>query len=128
MTGPHLYYVMIYPNPDYPDAATSADFNPFRRADPNLSTYDSRLISAEAAYRHFVGQGNIASGIMAVTVDECERLDLTIVPDPLPTNAAHALIRFDAIPNRRNAFRIIALQLKDFANQRGWIYNPNRNQ
>ena len=124
MTGSHLYYVMIYPNPDYPDAATSVDFNPFRRTDPNLSAYDSRLISAEAAYRHFVGQGNRASGVMAVTVDECERLGLTIVSDPLPTNAAHALIRFDAIPNRKNAFRSIASQLKDFANRRGWIYQP----
>ena len=65
---------------------------------------------------------------MAVTVDECERLGLTIVLDPLPTNAAHALIRFDAIPNRRNAFRSIALQLKDLANRRGWIHNPNHKQ
>ena len=124
MTWPHLYYVMIYPNPDSPDAATSADFNPFRRQDPNLSAYDSRLISAEVAYRHFVGQGNTASGVMAVTAEECEDLGLTIMPDPLPANAAHALIRFDAIPERRNAFRSVALQLKDFANQRGWIYKP----
>ena len=101
MTGTHLYYVMIYPNPASPDAATSVDFNPFRRRDPNLSTYDSRLISAEAAYLHFVGQGNEASGVMAVTAEECERLELTVAPDPLPTNPAHALIRFDAIPERR---------------------------
>ena len=124
MTGPHFYYVMIYPNPDSPDTATSADFNPFRRADPNLSAYDSRLISAEAAYRHFVGQGNTASGVMAVMAEECASLGLTIVPDPLPANTAHALIRFDAILERRNAFRSVALQLKDFANQRGWIYRP----
>ena len=51
MTEAHLYYVMIYPNPD---SATPSDFNPFRRADPNLSAYDSRLISAEIAYRDFV--------------------------------------------------------------------------
>lgn len=124
MTGPHLYYVMIYPNPDSPDAATSADFNPFRRTDPNLSAYDGRLISAEAAYRHFTGQGNVASGVMAVTAEECESLGLIIVPDRLPTNEAHALIRFDAIPERRNSFRSVALQLKDFANRRGWIYKP----
>lgn len=124
MTEPHLYYVMIYPNLDSPDAATSTDFNPFRRQDPNLSAYDSRLISAEAAYRHFVGQGNTASGVMGITAEECEDLGLTIVPDPLLTNAAHALIRFDAIPERRNAFRSVALQLKDFANRRGWIYRP----
>ena len=124
MTGPRLYYVMIYPNPDSADAATSADFNPFRRTDPNLSAYDSGLISAEAAYLHFVGQGNIASGVMAVTAEECESLGLTIVPDPLPRNPAHALIRFDAIPERRNSFRNVALQLKDFANRRGWIYKP----
>ena len=124
MTGPSLYYVMIYPNPDSPDTATSADFNPYRRRDPNLSAYDSRLISAEAAYLHFVGQGNEASGVMAVTVEECESLGLTIVPDELPENPAHALIRFDAIPERRNAFRAVALRLKDIANQRGWIYKP----
>ena len=124
MTGPHLYYVMIYPNPDSPDAATSADFNPFRRTDPNLSAYDSHLISEEAAYRHFVEQGNAASGVMAVTAEECETLGLTVILDPLPTNPAHALIRFDAIPERRNAFRSVALQLKDFANRRGWIYKP----
>lgn len=124
MTGPRLYYVMIYPNPSSPDTATSADFNPFRRADPNLSTYDSRLISAEAAYRHFIGQGNTSSGVMAVTVEECERLGLTVVSDPLPANPAHALIRFDTIPERRNSFRAVALQLKDLANRRGWIYRP----
>ena len=71
MTEPHLYYVLIYPNPESPDAATSADFNPFRRTDPNLSAYDSRLISAEAAYRHFVNQGHEAGGVMAVTIEEC---------------------------------------------------------
>lgn len=124
MTGAHLFYVMIYPNPDSPDAATSVDFNPFRRRDPNLSAYDSRLISAEAAYIHFVGQGNEASGVMAVTAEECDRLELTVVPDPLPTNPAHVLIRFDAIPERRNAFRSVASQLKEFANRRGWIYRP----
>ena len=124
MTEPYLYYVLIYPNPESPDAATSADFNPFRRTDPNLSAYDSRLISAEAAYRHFVNQGHEASGVMAVTIEECESLGLTVVSDPLPANTAHALIRFDAIPERRNAFRRVALQLKDFANQRGWIYQP----
>ena len=124
MTDIHLYYVMIYPNPGSPDLATSADFNPFRRQDPNLSAYDSRLISAEAAYRHFTNQGNAAAGVMAVTTDECARLGLSIVPDPLPGNLAHALIRFDAIPERRNAFRSVALQLKNFANRRGWIYRP----
>ena len=124
MTDIHLYYVMIYPNQDSPDIATSADFNPFRRQDPNLSAYDSRLISAEAAYRHFTNQGNAAAGVMAVTSDECARLGLSIVPDPLPGNPAHALIRFDAIPERRNAFRSVALQLKNFANRRGWIYRP----
>ena len=61
---------------------------------------------------------------MAVTAEECESVGLTVVSDPLPTNAAHALIRFDAIPERRNAFRRVALQLKDFANRRGWIYRP----
>jgi hypothetical protein len=124
VTAPYLYYVMIYPNPDSPDTATSADFNPFRRTDPNLSAYDSRLVSAEAAYRHFVGQGNTASGVMVVAAEEFEDLGLIIVPDPLPANADHPLIRFDAIPERRNAFRSVALQLKDFANQRGWIYKP----
>ena len=124
MTDIHLYYVMIYPNPDSPDIATSADFNPFRRQDPNLSAYDGRLISAEAAYRHFTNQGNAAAGVMAVTPDECARLGLSITPDPLPGNPAHALIRFDAIPERRNAFRNVALQLKNFANRRGWIYRP----
>ena len=124
MTAYALYYVLIYPNPDSSDAATSADFNPFRRQDPNLSAYDSRLISAAAAYRHFVDQGNTASGVIALTAGECESLELVVVPDPLPGNPAHALIRFDAIPERRNAFRSVALQLKDFANQRGWIYRP----
>ena len=126
MTGPHthLYYVMIYPDPASPDTATSADFNHFRRKDPNLSAYDSRLVSAEAAYRHFVDQGNVASGVMAVTAEECETVGLTVVSDPLPANPAHALIRFDNIPERRNAFRAVALQLKDFVNCRGWIYRP----
>ena len=124
MTGPRLYYVLIYPDPASPDLATSADFNPFRRADPNLSAYDGSLITAESAYRHFIGQGNAASGVMAVTAEECESLGLTVVPDPLPTNTAHALIRFDTVPERRSAFRSVALQLKDFANRRGWIYRP----
>ena len=100
---------MIYPNPDSPDIATSADFNPFRRQDPNLSVYDSRLVSAEAADRHFTNRGNFVAGVMAVTPDECTNLGLTIVSDPLPGNPAHALIRFDAISERRNAFRSVAL-------------------
>ena len=124
MTEPHLYYVMIHPNPWYPDAATTADFNPFGRRDPNLSAYDCRLMSAEAAYHHFTGQGNQASGVMGVTAAECESVGLAVAADPLPENQAHVLIRFDAIPVSRRAFRAAALKLKDFANHRGWLYRP----
>ena len=124
MTEPHLYYVMIYPDQNYPDAATSADFNPSGRRDPNLSAYDSDLISAEAAYHHFIGQGNRASGVMAVSADECESLGLAVVPDPLPGNPAHVLISFDAIPKSKGAFRAVASKLKRFANCRGWLYRP----
>ena len=99
---------------------TSQAFKPTPKDGKRLSVYDGDLISAAESWRHFTSELGFAStGVMAVTVEECKKLDLSVEPDPKPF-PSHAVIKFDdcsaaEIPKK-------AKYLKQFAESRGWLY------
>ena len=122
MTSDTLLYRMVSPSFMKDGNPTSQVFKPTRKDNGLLSVYDGDQISPQDAYEHFISFGNKAVGVLAVTVAECESLDLAVIPDPAPF-AEHALIDFSALS--RGMIRYAADELRVIANARGWQYRPN---
>ncbi len=127
MNSDTLLYRMVSPSWMRRGRPTSQTFNPTQKDNGRLSVYDGDQISPQDAYDHFTnptqGLGQIAVGVLAVAVAECESLNLAVSPDPLPDFPAHAAIDFSAIS--RNGLRRTARQLSKIANAHGWQYQPN---
>ena len=127
MNSDTLLYRMVSPSWVRRGRPTSQTFNPTPKDNGRLSVYDGDQISPQEAYNHFTnpppGLSQTAAGVLAVAVSECESLDLTVSPDPLPDFLQHATIDFTAISG--NAIRRVARQLNKIANARGWQHRPN---
>ena len=126
MNSDTLLYRMVSPSWMRRGRPTSQTFNPTQKDNGRLSVYDGDQISPQEAYNHFTnpppGLGQIAVGVLAVAVAECESLNLAVNPDPLPGFPAHSAIDFSAFSG--NAVRRVARQLSKIANARGWQYRP----
>lgn len=99
---------------------TSQVFKPTPKDRLCLSVYDGDQMSALEAWSHYTSDLGFAStGVVAVTVAECEALDLPAEPDPEPF-PAHAIIRFDACSTSQIEKK--AKRLKAAAEARGWLH------
>jgi len=99
---------------------TSQVFKPTAKDKNRLSVYDGDRITAVAAWGHYTGELAFTSvGVLAVTVEECERLELTAESDPGPF-PKHAVINFDDFPLSQIEKK--AKHLKKAAEARGWQY------
>ena len=127
MNSDTLLYRMVSPSFMKDDNNPTAQvFKPTRKDNGFLSVYDGDQISPRDAYEHYTGSppglGQNAVGVLAVTVAECESLDLAVTPDPAPF-PEHTLIDFSALS--RGMVRYAADELRVIANARGWQYRPN---
>ena len=126
MNSDTLLYRMVSPSFMKDGNPTSQVFKPTRKDNGLLSVYDGDQISPRDAYEHYTGSppglGQNAVGVWAVTVAECESLDLAVAPDPAPF-PEHTLIDFSALSRRM--VRYAADELRVIANERGWQYRPN---
>ena len=101
---------------------TSLAFKPTSKDCNCLSVYDGDQIEAEAAWRHYVNTLNLESmGVLAVTVGECEILELTVVPDP-DAFPEHVCIDFRVLTRRETEKKAKTLSSK--ARSRGWQFRP----
>lgn len=101
---------------------TSLAFKPTPKDGDCLSVYDGDQIDAEATWRHYVDILGLNSiGVLAVTVRECENLDLTVAPDPDPF-PEHVCIDFRSLTRRETENMAKALSSK--ARSRGWQFSP----
>ena len=123
MNSDTLLYRMIIPSWMQDGSPTTPTFKPTRKDNGRLSVYDGDQISPQAAYEHYASLGNKVVGVLAVAVSECESLDLTVTPDPLPGFPAHALIDFTALSGNR--IKRAVRQLNKSATARGWQRRPN---
>ena len=123
MNSDTLLYRMISPSWMQDGSPTTPTFKPTRKDNGRLSVYDGDQISPQDAYEHYASLGNKAVGVLAVTVAECESLDLAVTPDPLPGFPAHTLIDFTALSGNR--IKRAARQLNKSATTRGWQHPPN---
>ena len=123
MNSDTLLYRMVSPSWMQDGSPTTPTFKPTRKDNGRLSVYDGDQISPQDAYEHYASLGHKAVGVLAVTVEECESLNLIVSPDPLPGFPQHTVIDFtDLSGNKR---RRAASDLIEIANARAWQYRPN---
>ena len=122
MNSDTLLYRMVSPSWMQDGIPTTPTFKPTQKDNKRLSVYDGDQISPQDAYEHYTSLGYKAVGVLAVTVEECESLGLTVSPDPLPGFPEHAVIDFTALSG--NGMRRTASDLIKIANDLGWQYRP----
>ncbi|QUN70146.1 MULTISPECIES: hypothetical protein [Pseudomonas] len=101
---------------------TSQAFSPTPKDEMKLSCYDGDLIDPPQAHEHFVNTLGLRSvGVLAVTADECQALELPALPDPAPFKE-HAIINFEG--NGKSDIRRKSKELRSLAEARDWLYKP----
>ncbi|MDD3034895.1 MAG: hypothetical protein PHT25_09900 [Bacteroidales bacterium] len=99
---------------------TSQAFRPTPKDQNRLSVYDGDQITAYNAFEHYTQQlGNNSIGILAVTIAECNDVQLPVQPDPEPF-PEHAVIEFADLGKRDIEKRAKQLRIK--AELRGWLF------
>jgi hypothetical protein len=99
---------------------SSQAFRPTPKDEQKLSVYDGDQITPADAFDHYTKDLMLgSSGVLAVTLAECETLELPVTPDPTPF-PEHALIDFSV--HGKSATEKKAKQLKAKAEARGWLY------
>ncbi len=123
MNANTLLYRQVHPSWIQKGRITSQAFRPTPKDEKRLSVYDGDQITAEAAWLHYTQDlGHTSAGVLAVTVGECDNLELPVVPDPA-TLQEHTLIDFSAFSRRQIETK--AKILRANADLRGWQYDPS---
>lgn len=122
MTDETLLFRQVHPAWVQHGKVTSQAFRPTPKDQKQLSVYDGDLIDAAASWSRFTGTLSLGSvGVLAVTVAECGRFSLPVVPDP-QTFREHVLVDFSAFGNNDAERR--SKQLRAAAEARGWQFRP----
>lgn len=117
-----LLYRQIHPTFIQKGTITSQAFVPTPKDESKLSCYNGGLITAEKSYRHYTEELlQVSAGVMGITANECRAVQLKSVADgePFPE---HAHIPFDGLSNGET--RKAGQKLRDYALQRGWLFQP----
>ena len=123
MNADTLLLRQIHPNWTTDDYVNSPAFRPTPKDGGLLSVYDGDRIAPEDAWIHYTEiEGLTSTGVVAVTVEECERSNLPVSHAPTPDNPDHMTIDFNGLS--RNQARRMARKLTTFANERGWLFRP----
>jgi hypothetical protein len=119
MTSTTLLLRQIHPSFVNQGRVTSQAFRPTSKDEQKLSVYDGDMIQAIAAWTHYRGLGLESVGVMAVTVEECEREDLVVrsSPELFPEHAEIDFLNFNSNQCEKKSKR-----LRNAAAQRGWLY------
>lgn len=121
MTSDTLLLRQIHPSFVQHGRVTSQAFRPTPKDENRLSAYDGDQIEPEPAWQHYTTiLGFSSAGVLAVSVAECESLDLSVEPDPEPF-PEHVIIDFSAVEKR--VVEKLAKKLRAKADLRGWLYH-----
>ena len=113
----------VHPSWVQGERVSSQVFKPTPKDQKRLSAYDGDRIAPEGAWRHYTERrGHASVGVLAVTVAECDALDLPAEPDPTPF-PEHVVIRFDDLSNSQIEKK--AKRLRAAAMSRGWLYQAD---
>ena len=120
MNSDTLLHRQVHPAWVQQGTITSQVFRPTPKDEKHLSVYDGDQITAELSWWHFTRVLKHESvGVMAVTIGECEKEELTVAPDPEPF-PEHVFVDFSAYGE--NQIKKKAKRLKAVAEVRGWQY------
>ena len=120
MNGDHLLLRQVHPAFIQQGRVTSQAFRPTPKDTQRLSVYDGNLITSQAAWQHYTQLlGHASTGIMAVSMAECEALALPAYADPTPY-PEHMVIDFTAFDKQQT--EKLAKLLRERAEVRGWLY------
>mgnify|MGYP003593793447 CR=1 FL=1 len=120
MTSETLLHRQVNPSWIQAGRISSQVFRPTLKDEKLLSVYDGDLIRPENAWVHFVHVLGFRSiGVVAVTMGECQSLDLPVRPDQTYF-PEHAVIDFSACSGGEIERK--AKYLKVTAEARGWLY------
>ena len=123
MTSDTLLLRQVSPSWVQAGHITSQVFKPTAKDNNRLSVYDGDQMTAEDAWDHYTDElGYSSVGVMAVTVCECESLDLLVEPDPKPFRE-HVVIKFDGCSGSQIDKK--AKHLKKAAESRGWQHQAD---
>ncbi len=102
--------------------ASTQAFRPTPKDKDLLSFDDGDQITAQAAWQRYIKERGLRSaGVLAVTVQECEREDLEVMPDAVH-DPEHVSVNFAGKTNGQR--KTISKHLRDFAMARGWQVGP----
>ena len=102
---------------------TSQAFQPTRKDEDKLSTYDNGKLNPQDTQDYFTKDLKLGSaGIMQVTVEECVSIDLNVYSDPDGGGTPHpAHVATDFSAHSKGQQKKRAGKLRDAANVRGWL-------
>lgn len=122
MTGTTLLLRQIHPSFIKLGRVTSQAFRPTPKDEQKLSVYDGDLIEPAASWEHYRARKLESVGVMAVTVEECEKEDLVARSSPEHFRE-HAEIDF--LDFNANQCEKKGKKLKSASEARGWMHQAD---
>ena len=102
----------------------SRAFLPFPKDGDKLSVYDGNYLSPEESHDHYTQVLDYESaGVVGLSRAEVQALNIPIQPDPSEDFPSHTLLDFSIFPSKKEK-RQAARKLKEKANERKWLYQP----
>ena len=122
MDGNTQLYRQVNPNFVQENRVTSQAFCPNENDNGLLSVYDGDQITPEDSWKHYRSEFGLESaGVVAVTINECNSLNIEAILDgfPYPEHVSLDMQAFTGSQLKKEARR-----LKVMANRRGWLFRP----
>jgi hypothetical protein len=101
------------------DGIASSAFRPSKQHDGLLSTYDGEKFTAESAHEHYTNAGLDSNGVLGITREECQNIELSTIDDNYGFDG-HVSIDFRNIS--KGQIEKKSKTLRDHAIERGWLY------
>jgi hypothetical protein len=121
VTPETLLYRQVHPSWVRNGRVTSQAFHPTTKDNNRLSAYDGDQITPEDAWNHYTSVLEFKStGVIAISVEDCEDQELSVESDPQPDFLQHVLIDFSGLAT--NKMKRVARRLSRLAGSRGWVF------
>lgn len=98
----------------------SRAFQPNSNDEGQLSSDRSSMVTPREAFEAYLATGRNSGGVWAVSVGEYAAASVDAYSDPLPDNAAHALV--DYSPHTEKDWRKLSKQFRAHAERRVRLY------
>jgi hypothetical protein len=99
---------------------TSQTFKPTEKDKGLLSVYNGHMFEASESHDHYISAtGLLSKGVIAVTKSECDNAPIDVIEDNDPFDG-HCSLDYRKMSNNQSTN--IAKKLRNYAQDRGWLY------